>query len=46
MFHRDIGDRVVTGIVVLGKREVPRGTLKNILEQLQLSPEDLREALR
>ena len=46
MFHRDIGDRIVTGVVVLGRREVPRGTLKNILEQLQISPEDLQNALR
>ena len=46
MLHRDTGDRIVTGIVVLGKREVPRGTLKNLLEQLKISPEDLRDALR
>ena len=46
MLHRDTGDRIVTGIVVLGKREVPRVTLKNLLEQLKISPEDLRDALR
>ncbi|MYC38028.1 MAG: addiction module toxin, HicA family [Chloroflexi bacterium] len=46
LFHRDADGRTLTGVVVLGKREVPRRTLRNVLEQLQISPEDLRDALR
>ena len=46
LFHRDAGSRILTGVVVLGKRELPRGTLKSVLEQLDISPDELRDALR
>ena len=46
LFHREVGGRILTGVVVLGKRELPRGTLKSVLEQLQISPDELSNALR
>lgn len=41
-----VGDRVVTTVVVLGKREVPRGTLRNILRLAELSNEQFVALLR
>jgi predicted RNA binding protein YcfA (HicA-like mRNA interferase family) len=37
IMQRWTGKRTITTIVVLGKKEVPRYTLKNILKQAELS---------
>ena len=42
-FHRRVGDRILTGVVVLGRREVPKGTLRNILAQLEIPLEEFQE---
>ena len=45
--YRDIpgGGRRVA-VVVLGKREIPKGTLRNILRLLEISPKEFLAALR
>ncbi|MFQ5875303.1 MAG: type II toxin-antitoxin system HicA family toxin [Dehalococcoidia bacterium] len=46
-YHRDqASGRTLSAPVVLGKREVPRGTLRNILQLLDISLDDFLEALR
>ena len=46
-FHRRISDgRVVTAPVVLGKKEVPRGTLRSILALLEIPAEQFMGVLR
>ena len=46
-FHRRLPDgRVVSASVVLGKREVARGTTRDILTRLQISEADFDRALR
>ncbi len=47
LLHRQTPDgRTVTGVVVLGKREIPKGTLRNALKQLEIDASDFLEALR
>jgi predicted RNA binding protein YcfA (HicA-like mRNA interferase family) len=36
---------VLSTVVVLGKREIPRGTLRSILRQLDISLNDFLKAL-
>jgi predicted RNA binding protein YcfA (HicA-like mRNA interferase family) len=43
---RDIGGRTVTTVVILGKREVPRGTLHGIIRLAEISPEEFTTLLR
>jgi hypothetical protein len=38
--------RILSAPVVLGKREIPRGTLRSILVLLEISLDDFLEALR
>lgn len=39
-FRRREGDRTIVAIVVLGKSQIPRGTLRNILRQARLTDEE------
>ena len=43
--QRDDGGKDVA-VVVLAKKEIPRGTLKAILELANVSPEEFRRALK
>ena len=43
--RRVSGDRVATAVVVLGKREVPKGTLQSILRGLQIETTEFLDAL-
>ena len=46
-FHRDRPQgRTVSAPVILGKKEVPRGTLRNILMLLDISLDEFVDALR
>jgi predicted RNA binding protein YcfA (HicA-like mRNA interferase family) len=46
-YHRRRSDgHILTAPVVLGKREVSRGTLRSILELLEISLDEFMEALR
>ena len=46
-FHRQLPDgSVVSASVVLGQRELPRGTTRDILGRLQISEADFDRALR
>lgn len=47
-YHRvdPINGRVLSAPVVLGKREIPRGTLRSILTLLDISLTDFLDALR
>ena len=46
-FHRQLPDgSVVSAAVVLGQRELPRGTTRDILGRLQISEADFERALR
>ena len=46
-FHRRLPDgSIVVAQVVLGKREVARGTARDILRLLQISEDDFERALR
>lgn len=46
-YHRENRDgRTLTAVVVLGRREVPKGTLRGILQGLDIPLEDFLEALR
>ena len=45
-YHRQREDgRILTGVVVLNKREMPKGTLRRILDNLEIPPQDFIEAL-
>ena len=45
-YHRDLPNgRRLTAPVVLGLREVPRGTLRSILRLLQIDPEEFEATL-
>ena len=45
-YHRRTSDgRMVTGVVVLGRREVPKTTLKGLLTNLDISLEDFLKNL-
>ncbi len=45
--YRELPDgRKVSNPLPMGKREVPRGTLRNILEGLEIPLEDFLDALR
>ncbi len=48
VFHRrhDSDGRILTAPVVVGKKEVPRGTLRSILMLLDISLDDFLAALR
>jgi len=39
-FVKDLGDKKITTIVVLGKKEVPIGTLKSIIKLAEMSDEE------
>ena len=43
---KEIGGRTVTTVVILGKREVPRGTLQGILRLAEISPGEFTTLLR
>ncbi len=46
-YHRDVRrNRTLSAAVILGKKEVPRGTLRNILLLLDISLDDFLAALR
>jgi len=45
-FIKETAERKYITIVVLGKKEVPRGTLRAILERAGLSVEEFRKLLR
>ena len=46
-YHRRRSDgHILTSPVVLGKREVSRGTLRSILELLEISLDEFMDALR
>ena len=44
-YHREVDGRILTAVVVLGKREVARGTLQDILYQLEIGLDEFRRAL-
>ena len=45
--HRDLPDgRKLSRPLPMGKQEVPRGTLRNILQGLEIPMEDFLDALR
>ena len=39
-------ERTLTAVVIIGRKEVPRGTLRNILMSLDISVDDFMVALR
>jgi predicted RNA binding protein YcfA (HicA-like mRNA interferase family) len=43
---KEIGGRTVTTVVILGRREVPRGTLRGILRLAEISPAEFTALLR
>jgi predicted RNA binding protein YcfA (HicA-like mRNA interferase family) len=45
-FVRETAERKIITVVPLGKREIPRGTLENILKLAGLTPEEFRRLLR
>ncbi len=46
LYHRRMNDeRTVTAVVILGKREIPKGTLKAILANLEIDVTDFLGAL-
>lgn len=46
-YHRRVShDRVATAVVVLGKREIPKGTLQSILRELRIDTSEFLAALR
>ena len=45
-YHRIVNGRTFTGVVVLGRKEIPKGTLKNILTQLSISLDEFLEMVR
>jgi predicted RNA binding protein YcfA (HicA-like mRNA interferase family) len=45
-FVKETAERKYITIVILGKKEVPRGTLKSILDQAGLSVEEFTKYLR
>ncbi|MCH9040422.1 MAG: type II toxin-antitoxin system HicA family toxin [Chloroflexi bacterium] len=46
-YHRVNSEcRKLVGVVVLGKKEVPKGTLRSILNQLDISLDDFLTSLR
>lgn len=44
-FRREAGGRVLIGVVVVGKRQVPGGSLRNILTSLEITLEEFLDAL-
>ena len=44
-YHRVVDGRTLTGVVVLGRKEMPKGTLKNILTQLGISLDEFLEMI-
>ncbi|TET95283.1 MAG: type II toxin-antitoxin system HicA family toxin [Dehalococcoidia bacterium] len=44
--EKQIGGRTITTVVPLGKREVPRGTLRGILRLAEMSQVEFRKHLR
>ena len=43
-YHKDAGDgRILTAVVVLDKKEMPKGTLRSILTSLEIPIEDFRD---
>ena len=46
IYFRKLPDRTLVSPVVLGRSEVPRGTLKKILDLLEISPEEFKGKLR
>ena len=44
-YHRTVDGRELTAVVVLAKREIARGTLREILFQLQIGIDEFRAAL-
>jgi len=42
---KQIGGRTITTVVILGKREVPRGTLRGILRLAEISPAEFTALL-
>ena len=44
-FGREAGGRVLIGVVVVGKRQVPKGTLKSIFTSLEITLEEFLNAL-
>lgn len=44
-YHRVVDGRTLTGVVPLAKPEIPRGTLRSILRQLDIDEETFCEAL-
>ena len=44
-FPREVGGRVLIGVVVVGKRQVPTGTLRRILASLEITVGDFLDAL-
>ena len=46
LFHRDVDGRIETTSVILGRREVPRGTLRSILRSLRIGADEFVAALR
>jgi predicted RNA binding protein YcfA (HicA-like mRNA interferase family) len=43
---KEVGGRTVTTIVIVGKREVPRGTLRGILRLAEISPAEFTALLK
>lgn len=43
---KQIGGRTITTVVILGKREVPRGTLEGILRLAEISPAEFTALLK
>ena len=44
-YHRQTDNGILTATVVLGKAEIPKGTLSSILKQLSIPIEDFLRAL-
>ena len=46
IYFRKLPNRTVTAAVVLGRNQVPKGTLRRILDSLEISPDEFRAKLR
>ncbi len=47
LYKRDLPDgRTVMTVVIVGRQEVPKGTLRRILQELEITADEFRRALR
>ena len=46
LYYREVNNNIEQAPVILGKREIPRGTLTNILKLLHINEGSFRSAVR